>query len=287
VKASLSCALVLVLAAVAHADNPVATFKKAYDGKDEAARLAAVAEIAKIQSRVVVTALAPVVARDPSPNVRRAAAKALGAQYASTLAAQALGKAIHADDDPSEVTLTIVAALGETQSDAAVGPLVRLLKVRPRVYAGGGQNAKDIAAATTPVLNALKKVGSCEATGDLVGYCEAEEPGAGVRAKRRAAMAGDPLLKLAVGTLTALTGETYQSPEDWSSWWAEKKGSLVTVPVLRCEVTGKIYDKPSSGKVMCPECGCEAKACSSLLKTRYENVPLADPAAEPTAKKKG
>ena len=285
-KVWLSCALVLVLAAVVHAaDNPVATFKKAYDGKDEASRLAAVAEIAKIESRVVVSALAPVAAHDPSANVRRAAAKALGAQWASTMAAQALGKAIHADEDPSEVTLTIVAALGETQSDAAVGPLLKLLQVRPRVYGGGGQNAKDIVASTAPVLNALKKIGSAQTTGDLVGYLQAEEPGAGVRAKRKAAMAGDPLLKLAVGTLAALTGETYQSPEDWASWWAEYKGSLVTVPVLRCEVTGKIYDKPT-GKFVCPECGTDCKACSSPLKTRYENVPLADPNAQ-TAKKKG
>lgn len=269
-------------------DSPFAAFKKAYDGKDEASRLAAVAEIGKIQSRVVISALAPVVAHDPSANVRRSAAKVLGGQWASTEAAKALGKALHPDDDPSEVTLTIVAALGETQSDAAVPSLLRLLKNRPRVYAGGAQQAKQITDQVTPVLDALRRIGSATAAGDLVEFVMAEEPGAQPRARRKLAQAGDPLLHHAMVTLAAITGENRTTPEAWQEWWDETHGALKTVMVLRCELTGKVYDRPS-GKQVCPGCGGECAKCSSGLKTRYEQVPLveAQAGAPAAGKKKG
>src|SRR5690242_11120083 len=105
--------LVLLLATAAAAgDGPTSTFHRGYDDKDEASRLAAVNEIAKVQSRAVVTALAGPVAHDRSQAVRRAAAKGLGEQWASALAAGALAKAVR-DEDPPETTLAIVEALGE------------------------------------------------------------------------------------------------------------------------------------------------------------------------------
>jgi hypothetical protein len=281
-------ALALVLAGVAlAADNPVTVFHKNFDNKDEASRLAAVAELGRIQSRVVVNALATPVAHDPSANVRRAAAKVLGGQWWSWQAATTLGKALKIDDDPSDVTLTIIEALGETQSDAAVTPLVRSLKVRPRVYAGGVSQAKQITDLSVPILDALHKIGSALAVEDLVNFLSSEEPGAGLRGKRAARAATDPLLKHAIAALTAITGESLRSPEEWGAWYDQNHSSFKTVVVLRCEITGKIYDKPT-GKGICPGCGANPHECSSQLKTRFEKVPLQEkPAEEKPKGKKG
>jgi hypothetical protein len=274
-RTSLALALVLSLGALALAsESPANAFHKAYDGKDEAARTAAVNELAKIESRVVVALLAYPASQDPSANVRKAAIKALGAQWSSGPAAVALGKALHVDDDPAEVTLAIVHALGSTGADAAVAPLVKLLKTRPRIYRQGGQNAKDIVDATGPVIDALAKDASALATADLIDFLSAEEPGAQLRGKRNKAVNSDPLLRKAMAALTALTGETYKSPEDWQDWWTNTGVHAKGVVVCRCEITGKLYDKPT-GKQVCPGCGGAVDKCSELLRTRYANVPLA------------
>jgi hypothetical protein len=280
-----SLLVVLALGALAFAnDNPIAAFHKKYESGDADARLAAVNELGKIQSANVVAALANAVQRDSSPAVRRAAAKALGAQWASAQAAQVLAKALHAEGDPADVQLAIVEALGETGCDLAVPPLLRLLKVRPRVYAGGMHQAKEISDATVPVLEALRRCQSAEATGDLVDYLSAEEPGAQPRGRRAVRALTDPNLLHAFKTLNALTGESHKTPEEWQDWWAQNKGSLKTVAVYRCERTGEIFDKPS-GKLLCPKCG--VKECCEPLRTRYANVPMqAQPDTAATKRKK-
>lgn len=278
-KTFLALALVLSLGALALAgESPATTYHKAYDGKNEAGRLAAVMEVSQIQSRVVVSLLAYPASQDPSAKVRIAAIKALGTQWASGPAAVALGKALHVDDDPGEVTLAIVHALGATQADAAVAPLVRLLKTRPRVYRNGGQNAKDIVDATGPVIDALAKNGSALATGDLIDFLSSEEPGAQLRGRRNRAAAGDPLLKKACAALSVLTGVTYNNAEDWQDWWTANSAHPRVVIVYRCELTGKFYDKPQ-GKQVCPGCGGAIDKCSLPTRTRYANVPLAEDTA--------
>lgn len=279
-----SLVLVVALAALAFAsDNPIAQFHKKYASGDADVRLAAVEELGKIQSANVVAALANAVQRDSSPAVRKAAAKALGAQWASAQAAAVLAKALHAEGDPADVQLAIVEALGETGCDLAVPPLVKLLKVRPRVYAGGTQQAKEITDATVPVLEALRRCQSAEATGDLVDYLSAEEPGAQPRGRRAARALTDPNLVHAFKTLAALTGESHRTPEEWQDWWAQNKGSLKTVAVYRCERTGEIFDKPA-GKLVCPKCG--VKECCEPLRTRYANVPLVAPDNKTARRKK-
>ncbi|HZV01405.1 MAG TPA: HEAT repeat domain-containing protein [Planctomycetota bacterium] len=275
-----SVLIIFALGAVAFAgDDPVAAFKKAFSSSDENARVAAVNQIASVKTRSVVKALGSPVAHDPSAAVRKAAAKALGGQYASNLAAKELANALHPDDDPADVTAAVVAALGETQSDVAVPVLLSALKTRARVYRNGGAQAAETVAASGAILDALKRAGSAQATNDLVSFLLEEEPPAQVRGKRNQAMAKDPLLKKAQDTLTALTGEHLTVPEQWSDWWNDNKGSLRTVVVMRCEVTGKTYDRLPTGKP-CPHCG--STSCSFALRTRFENV-TADPAAVATA----
>ncbi len=275
-----SLTLLVALSAVAVADDDaVASFKRAYEHGDEAARVGAVQQIAAIKTHSVVAALAGPVAKDASAAVRKAAAKALGAQYASALAAKELAAALH-DEDPQDVQIAIVHALGETESDVAVPALVAALKTKIH----GARAGQNTVAVSSAILDALRRTGSCTSVGALVQFLTDEEPGAGVKARHNLAVAGDPLLKKADGTLTALTGEHHPSPEAWGDWWQDHKESLKTVVVMRCEVTGKTYDRLPPSKP-CPHCGALQSSCSFVLRTRFENV-TAPPTPAPGESKK-
>src|SRR5262249_31522650 len=85
-------AFLLVLSATAPAfaqpsdkevGDAVATFKKSYAAKEDSARLTAIEAVASVQHKHVVDALAVPLAKDASSSVRRAAAKAIGNQWAS------------------------------------------------------------------------------------------------------------------------------------------------------------------------------------------------------------
>ncbi|HZV00859.1 MAG TPA: HEAT repeat domain-containing protein [Planctomycetota bacterium] len=272
--------LVALTAGALADDDPVASFKRAYEHGDEGARLGAVQQIAAIRTRSVVSALAGPVAKDASAAVRKAAAKALGAQYASALAAKELAAALH-EGDPQDVQIAIVHALGETESDVAVPALLAALKTKIH----GARAGQNTVAESSAILDALKRTGSCTSVGELVQFLTDEEPGAGVKARHNLAAAGDPLLKKADAALSALTGEHHPSPEKWGDWWQDHKESLKTVVVLRCEVTGKTYDRLPPSKP-CPHCGALQSSCSFVLRTRFENVTALPAPAPADAKKK-
>jgi HEAT repeat protein len=260
------------------ADDPVSVFKKAYDTKDEAARIAAIGALASIQSKVVVEALYAPLTKDPSIAVRKAAAKAIGAQWSPT-APLALTKALKPDDaEQKDVTIAIIAALGATESDAAVPALVGLLKTRPHAYSG--TNAADAPLSfTAQAIAALKAIGSVKGTDELIDFLAPES--ASSTAPYRGRKPGpDPLMKQVFSALQTITGENFNKVRDWQSWWEDNKTTVKTFAVFRCETTGKTFDKITAS-TKCPQDGDEHPHCGIFLKTRCAD---AKPAPEKKAK---
>jgi hypothetical protein len=264
----------LALAAARAEDDPVAGFKAAYGAPnaDETARLAAVNEIAKIQSQTrVCEALAGVLARDASAKVRKAAAEALGDQWNGPKAAEALGKALVNPKEDDEVVTSIITALGETQTDAAVAPLSLLLSPRSRAFRGSDLRAADKVNVplTTAALAALKHNASAKAIEPLLDFLSKEIPQWGPERRREKVEAVDPLVRQGEAALVALTGEHYEGVKAWTGWWVENKAKRKTYPVHRCDQTGKTYDR-ANATAKCPVDGDAKPKCGTFLRTRLE-----------------
>lgn len=253
------------LAGEKEAREAVATFKKAYSSKDESARIKAVEDLGAIQHKVIVEALSAPLSRDPAAAVRRAAAKALGGQWAAT-APSALVKAL-AGEAEHDVEVAIIAALGETGADAAVPALVaRLVPKRAGTSAAAGE--EEPSADTGPALDALAKIGSSHAIEDLIAFLSKD---AALRAKRRGSSPPGPLTKKAEAALTAITGQTRSGVNEWRRWWNESKDALKLVAVHRCDATGKTLERSAASSV-CPHCSGDSGKCGAFLRTRLDGT---------------
>lgn len=274
---SLALTLALVPFALAvpdkEADEAIKAFKKAFATKDDKAREAAVVALAPVQHKWVAEALQPALTKDTANAVRIAAAKALGGQW-SLKATEILVKSTTSEDEiPQEVGSAILRALGETGSDAAVPTLLDALSTSPHAFRNNKTPANEATNLSGVAIAALHRCGSSKAIGPLIDFLSDE-----VTAKRGAK---DAQVSSADGTLVALTGQKIRGAKAWKEWWAANSDSMKTVKVYRCEVTGTIFDKPSSD-VHCPACGDKNPRCGTFLRTR-----AADAALNPEEPKKG
>ncbi len=246
-------------------DEALAAFRKAYASREESARISAVETLGAVQHKRVVEALASPLRSDPSAAVKRAAAGALGGQWAPSAVAT-LVKALDPDRAPKDVTAAIIAALGRTEADEAVPALVSLLGVRNRFA------ANDESTFTSAALDALAKIGSSRSLEDVMTFLSKETNLAHHAA--RAKLGKEPLLKDAMATLAAITGEKHAHPNEWRVWYLRAKGTLREIRVYRCDRSGRTFDRPD-GKTRCPQDGDERASCGTFLKTRFENGGLA------------
>lgn len=280
----LLAASVLLFTSLAFADNTdretdeaLSAFKKGYSSKEESERIVAIETVATTQSKRVVEALSLALGRDPSSAVRRAAAKAIGSQW-SPNAVTVLVKALDPENAPKDVTVAIIAALGRTESDHAVPPLLSLLTPKRRTGRNLPQGEEDTSIFTGPALDALKRIGSATAAEELVSFTCREA----MAQNHRRGGGGenhDPLSREAEAALAAITGEKLGTSGQWRRWWFENKDGLKTVAVFRCAGTGRSFDKPDA-RTKCPFDGDQHPGCGVPLKTRYEGGGLAAPDAQ-------
>ena len=198
--------------------------------------------------------------------MRRAAATALGSQW-STAAVPALAHALELEHQPRDVSEAIVAALGRSESDDAVAPLLALVEVQNKFAA----QDEDKIALTLAALEALGKLGSAKATEALVEFVSVQGRVAHLAASAK--LGPEPLLNAAMKALTAITGEKLTSAPQWRAWWSENKRTIREIPVFRCTETGRTFDRPDA-RTRCPE---RHPSCARFLKTRFEHGGLAAP----------
>jgi hypothetical protein len=266
-------------------DDALNAFHKAYASKDESARLEAVEQLGAVQHKRVVDALAGPLAKDSVPAVRRAAAKALGAQWSPT-AVTALGKALNPDDTTApDVNAAIVEALGQTNADAAVPILTSLLVPKRQQGRRGGQQGggeeggagaeNDPASLTLPALEALKKIASPKAMDDVLDFLGKQGTGGrGGRGGRGGGGGGggqqrDPLASQAELVLEAITGQHQNGILAWRKWWTDNSGHVKVFTLYRCQTTGEVWEK-TTPTTKCPQDGDKNAHCSVALKTRLD-----------------
>lgn len=271
-------------------DEALTTFHKAYTSKDESDRLQAIETVGSVQSKRVVDALASALLKDSIPAVKRAAAKALGGQWALT-AVPALAKALNtADERANDVNSAIIAALGETNSDAAVPVLTSLLLVHRTPRTRGNAPPPTPAADAPPdgsiydlpALKALGKIASPAALNDVMDFLGKQ--GAGSKSKRGGGgNTTDPIAGEAERVLEAITGTKQSGILNWRKWWTDNQPKIKVIQVERCEQSGETWEK-SPTVTKCATCGDKGGHCSVFLKTKLEGG--GHPPAAPSEHKK-
>lgn len=258
-------------------DDAMSAFHKAYASKDENDRLQAVEAVASVQHKRVVEALGTALTKDSVAAVKRAAAKGLGGQWSLT-SVPALAKGLNlADDKAKDVNVAIIAALGETNSDAAV-PILTSILVPHRQARGGRGNAapapqpeaSDGSAYDLPALQALAKIASPAAMNDVMDFLAKQ--GAGAGRKGRGGNSGgntDPIAAEAERVLEGITGTKQSGILAWRKWWADNQPKVKVIQVQRCEQTGDVWEK-SATVTKCPTDGDKNSHCSVFLKSKLE-----------------
>jgi hypothetical protein len=213
-------------AAPSSASGDVADLREALGSEAASERIDAIEALAKSESGSASSLVARML-RDSSPEVRAAAARALGARGDRTALAALRWAADELDDDPTTLA-AVCAGLGATGSRAAVEPLGDVARQemsrRPRV--------------ARAAIEALGAVRDPESVETLLGLLSTATPS---QTDRTTNTGQRELLAPIRASLRRLTGQRLVSSSAWSAWWRRNERGYRFPEDPGAELRGKVF----------------------------------------------
>ncbi|HLY11378.1 MAG TPA: HEAT repeat domain-containing protein [Planctomycetota bacterium] len=220
---SMGMILLLALADDKETEDALQKFKAAMKSPDLSLRVAAVADLGRLQNVRVLKVLAACLVTDDK-QVRMAAAKALGAfpeKKSQTVAV--LSEGLDPNVKDPDVQVEILSALHTLHDDSALATAYRHLddkNAKVAEAAIGITGAVHSRASIDPLIRLMKKLltaGEGVSSGD--GSFDVP-PDEALRDRAR------KLEAAAAKALQAITGEKWSTAQEWGAWWKSNSGSF-------------------------------------------------------------